>query len=178
MVVPLPVAAARRTARPRWSWLAAAAAVVMLAAGLGYVGGGASIGGAIADRDSAIEILRQATATTLRVQRQPDARLVALSATTQGVGATGSLLFSATDGELVAMAADLPPLAAGQEYGCWVDAGGSRVRLGRMYWAGGLWTWAGPVDGLAGLPPDAVFGVSAGAPGGGSDATPMLTGGL
>ena len=46
-----------------------------------------------------------------------------------------------------------------------------------MYPGGDLQSWAGPVDGLADLPPDAVFGVSL-VPAGGGPAIPVLTGSL
>ena len=42
---------------------------------------------------------------------------------------------------------------------------------------GDLQAWTGPVDGLASLPPDAVFGVSL-VPAGGGTGEPVLTGGL
>ena len=46
-----------------------------------------------------------------------------------------------------------------------------------MYWAGDVWTWAGPVEGLDGLPPGAVFGVSL-STGDGTPSEPVLTGDL
>ena len=58
------------------------------------------------------------------------------------------------------IATGLAPLAAGEEYGCWVEVDGERRRIGEMYSGGDLWAWAGPVDGLADLPADATFGVS------------------
>ena len=64
------------------------------------------------------------------------------------------------------------------EYGCWIEVDGTRTRIGKMYWAGDLWAWAGPVDGLADVPEGATFGVSLGPVGGGGDATPVLTGEL
>jgi len=47
-----------------------------------------------------------------------------------------------------------------------------------MYWAGDLWTWAGPVSGLGDLPAGATFGVSLGPIGGGGDSTQVLSGSL
>jgi hypothetical protein len=46
-----------------------------------------------------------------------------------------------------------------------------------MYAGGDLQSWAGPVDGLADLPADAVFGVSL-VPADGGAGEPQLTGGL
>ncbi len=173
-------AADRRLPR-RWTWLAAAAAVVVIVAagaGAGYLAGAASQSRAIADRDAEIAILGDTATTAARIHGQADARRVPLTATAAAPGATGSIVLSATDGELVAIATSLPPLDDGQQYGCWVEAGGQRTRLGRMYWAGGVWTWAGPVDGLGDVPQGAVFGVSAGPAGGALDGTPVLTGSL
>ncbi len=165
----------------RWAWLTAAAAAVVIAAagtGAGYLAGAGSQGGAIADRDAQLAILGDTATTTARIHGQADARRVALAATTAAPGASGSIVLSASDGELVAIATGLPPLTGDQQYRCWVEAGGQRTRLGRMYWAGGVWTWAGPVGGLGDVPAGAVFGVSAGPAGGGSDSTPVLTGSL
>ncbi len=94
-----------------------------------------------------------ATTTALRIQAQPDAQIVALSPTVAGGDASGSLAFSTSTGELVAVATNLEPEGAHEEYACWVEVGGQRQRLGRMYWAGELWAWAGPVDGLDAPPP-------------------------
>ena len=54
----------------------------------------------------------------------------------------------------------------------------SATRLGKMYWAGDLWTWAGTATGLADLPAGATFGVSLGPIGGGGDSTQVLAGSL
>jgi hypothetical protein len=58
-----------------------------------------------------------------------------------------------------------------------VEVDGQKRRIGRMYTGGDLQAWAGPVDGLAALPPDAVFGVSL-VPVGGGAGEPVLTGRL
>ena len=101
---------------------------------------------------------------------------MALVPTPAGGDASGSLAFSATSGDLVAVATGLAPLGADQEYGCWIEADGARTRIGRMYPAGEVWSWAGPVADLGVVPQDAVFGVSVGPAGGGPDAIPVLTG--
>ena len=175
---PVPASAdASRRRSPRLSWIAAAAAVAIVALGVGYLAGAPSRD-RLENADRQAVLLAQATATTLRVQAQPDAIRVALVATPDAPRADGTLLFSPSSGELVMIATDLEPAAPGDEYGCWVEAGGTRERIGRMYWAGELWTWAGPVAGLDDLPPDAVFGVSIGPVGGSPDSVPVLTGGL
>jgi hypothetical protein len=173
-----PMIAPRRIAGGWRVWLAAAAAVAIVVGSLGYLAGTGSRDSTIAHRDAEIATLADAAATGVRVHAQPDAVQVALAATPDGGDAAGSILFSPSEGELVALATDLPPLAEGMEYGCWVEAGGQRVRLGRMYPAGGLWSWAGPVSGLDGLPAGARFGVSAGRPGDAAGSTPVLVGTL
>ncbi len=177
-VTPPAASFSRATGPSRWPWLAAAAAIVIVAAGIGYLAGGAAVTQRVADRDAEIALLRDAATTTMRIQQQPDARKVALTSTSPGAGASGSLVFSVGKGELVAVATGLPEPGDGQEYGCWVETAGQRVWLGRMYRAGDVWTWAGPVQGLDGLASDAVFDVSIGPAGGGGDGTPVLTGGL
>jgi len=162
---------------PRPAWAAAFAAAVIVVGLVGF-----AAGGALRDQPSRqqaeIAVLSQATTTTLRIEAQPDARRVALAATTAGDAATGSLVFSATSGELVVVATGLPVEATGQEYGCWVEIDGTRRRLGRMYWGGDVAAWSGPATGLADLPPGTIFGVSLGPSGGSPDATPVLTGRL
>ncbi len=162
---------------PRLGWIAAAAAVVILALGAGYLAGGPSRDRVeTAEREASL--LAQAAEATLRIQAQPDATRVALAPTADAPGAAGTLLYSPSSGELVTIAMDLPQTAPGQEYGCWIEVEGNRERIGRMYRAGELWTWAGPVDGLDQLSSGAVFGVSVGPVGGSPDSVPMLTGGV
>ncbi len=178
-VVPAVAERGRRSGRvPRLAWVAGVAAALVVASAIGLTAGGASRDGSIASRDREISVLRQATTVTMQIESQPDARSVSLAATPAGSGATGSLAFSPATGDLVVIATGLPVEGAGQEYGCWVEVNGERRRLGRMYWGGDVASWAGPAAGLADLPPGTVFGVSLGPTGGGTDATPVLTGRL
>jgi hypothetical protein len=176
--------------RGRWSapvaaagWLptplavGAIAAVLVVAAVLGFVAGRAWTTGQPEGGATEVAVLQNAATTAVRIAAQPDARHVELTPTNGG-DATGSLVFSPTTGELVVTATGLKPVAVGEQYGCWVEAGGQRQRLGRMYWAGDLWTWAGTAPGLAGLPDGALFGVSLGEVGGGGSPVPVLTGRL
>jgi hypothetical protein len=177
--VPAPASddAARDRRRPgRLAWIAAAAAVAIVALGIGYLAGAPSR----EQLDSATRqaaLLARTAEATLRVQAQPDATRISLVATAEAPDAEGTLLYSPSSGELVMVATDLDPAPPAQEYGCWVEADDTRERIGRMYRAGELWTWAGPVDGLDDLPPDAVFGVSIGPVGGAPDSVVVLTGG-
>jgi len=162
----------------RLGWVAGMAAALIAAGAIGFTVGGASQGDSIARLDGQIAVLREATTVTMRIESQPDARLVSLASTASGGGAAGSLAFSPATGELVVVATGLSAEGAGQEYGCWVEVNGERRRLGRMYWGGDVASWAGPAVGLADLPPGTLFGVSLGPAGGGTDAVPVLTGRL
>jgi hypothetical protein len=178
-VVPAVAQPGRRSGRiPRLAWVAGVAAALIVASAIGFTAGGASRDRSIAGADREIAVLSQTTTLTMRIESQPDARSVSLAATPAGSGATGSLAFSPVTGDLVVIATGLPVEGAGQEYGCWVEVNGDRRRLGRMYWGGDIATWAGPAVGLTDLPPGTVFGVSLGPAGGGTDATPVLTGRL
>jgi hypothetical protein len=174
---PIPIGGARRGSVNRLGWLAAAAAVILVVGAAGFYAGGATTRGDGTARESTVALLSETAATALRIGAQPDAQTVELTATAAYPDSTGSLAFSATTGELVAVAWDLAPEAPGEQYGCWVEVNGQRERLGRMYWAGDMWTWAGPVQGLGELPAGAVFGVSL-IPAGGGPGEPALTGKL
>jgi hypothetical protein len=77
-----------------------------------------------------------------------------------GNAATATLLFSPTSHELVVVSDVLAPPPAGHEYRCWVEVGGHRQPIGKMFFGGELAYWAGNVDALAGVADHAQFGVS------------------
>jgi hypothetical protein len=164
--------------RPRLAWTAGIAAALVIAGTLGFAAGGASRDDRVATQAAQIGGLERVATAALRVEGRPDARRVQLAATTGGGGAWGTLVFSPSSGELVVVAEGLPRELAGQEYGCWVEVDGVRVRLGRMYWGGELASWAGTAAGLEDLPPGTTFGVSVGPIGGGASSQPVLTGQL
>jgi hypothetical protein len=172
---PIPIETARGRSR-RWAWLAVAAAIVIAVAGVSFYAGGAQLRSDQTAHEQEVKLLADTAATAVRIGAQPDAQTVALTATPASPDATGKLAFSATNGELVAVAWGLEPEAAGEAYGCWVEVNGQREKLGRMYWAGDMWTWAGPVSGLGDLPAGALFGVSVSSASGTSE--PVLTGHL
>ena len=91
---------------------------------------------------------------------QPDATRVALAGMDAATGATGSVLFSAASGELVMVATGLDAPPAGMEYGCWVETGGDRRRIGKLYPGGDVQAWVGDVEGLDAVEPGSVFGVT------------------
>jgi hypothetical protein len=162
---------------PRWPWLAAAAAVV-IAVGLGFVAGTLPLQDDVARKTAEIGLLQETSEYAVAIAAQPDALRVDLAPTAAAPGATGTVMLAPGTGELVAVAHALAPPGPDEEYGCWVEVAGQRQRLGRMYPAGDLWTWAGAVDDLGDLPAGATFGVSVGPKGGGAGATPVLTGSL
>ena len=179
--IELAVARERRTmTRLRYAVVALAAALVIaIGSGVAIYRNATTTQAELAQRSDEVAVLEETNRATLRVTAQPDAQRVALAATPGAPAeAIGTLLFSPATGELVAVASDLEPEADGQEYGCWVEVDGTRTRLGKMYWAGDLWTWAGPVNGLADLPAGSIFGVSLGPIGGGGDSTQVLAGSL
>ena len=170
----------RATSRLRTAVTVLAAALVVAIGGgvVAYRSLSSETTATIDDQAQEIAVLEATTRATLAVSAEPDAERVALTATPGGGEAAGTLLYSPSTGELVAVASDLEPESDDMEYGCWIEVDGTRTRIGKMYWAGDLWAWAGPVDGLADVPEGATFGVSLGPVGGGGDATPVLTGEL
>jgi hypothetical protein len=170
VVTPVPV---RRASPGRWIRYAGIAAALAIAAGLGF--GAASMRSQEGQLAYEVGILQATTDATLRVEAMPDARRVELVATAAASGASGTLLFSPSSGEVVMIATGLSAPAPGEEYGCWVEVDGTRTRIGRMYQGGALQSWAGPVEGLADLPPGVTFGVSL-APVAGGAGEPVLTG--
>jgi anti-sigma factor RsiW len=140
-------------------WVAALAAAVVIA-----VAGTAIFVGAARDRKGAdlaeeISSLRDVALWTIRVDGQPDSRHVALAAAAGG-GPTGTLIFSPSSTDVVVVATGLTPPAAGQEYRCWVETGGKRQRVGRMFPAADAFYWVGRASSLTGLAPGSTFGIS------------------
>jgi len=140
-------------------WVAALVAAVVIA-----VAGTAIFVGAARDRQGAdlaeeISSLRDVATWTIRVDSQRDARHVAL-APAAGGGPTGTLIFSPSSTDVVVVATGLTPPAAGQEYRCWVETGGSRQRVGRMFLGADLFYWVGRASSLTGLGPGSTFGIS------------------
>jgi hypothetical protein len=139
-------------------WLASLAAVLVIA----VIGSAVVVGSArdrqIADQAEEIGSLHDVAAWTIRVDRQADARHVALAGT--GGGPSGTLIFSPSTTDVVVVATGLTPPAAGMEYRCWVEVGGERRKVGRMFLGAGLAYWVGSAKPLAGLAPGSTFGIS------------------
>ncbi|HEV8696294.1 MAG TPA: anti-sigma factor [Candidatus Limnocylindrales bacterium] len=170
--------AAKRSARGILPWAATIAAVVAL------IFSGASY---LANRDLADRLSAQATSisalervqtATLEVTADPAARRVEL-ASTGGSETNGTLLFSPSTARLVVVAYDLQRPASGQEYRCWVEIGGQRRSVGRMFFADELAFWVGDTPEVRDLPAGTVFGVSPTAIGSPSlEADPVIRGEL
>jgi len=145
--------------RPRFAPLLAMAAVLVLA----VVGTGLAVN---ASRDTVaqgqaaeIEALGDVARWTLDVDAQPDAKRIELASAT-GDGTNATLLYSPKTSGLVVVAEKLVPPPNGKEYRCWVEIGGKRQPIGRMFFGGNLAYWVGDVPEVAGLDQSARFGVS------------------
>jgi hypothetical protein len=106
-----------------------------------------------------IEALGEVAVWTLRVDAQPDVRRVPL-ASPSGAATNGTLVFSPSSAELVVIADQLTPAPAGKEYRCWVETGGRRAPIGKMFFGGQIAYWVGDAPKIAGIGTDARFGVS------------------
>jgi hypothetical protein len=160
MVAPAPAAATApsRAARPDRSWRRLAmAAVIALAVGGTTVAVIQTL--AVRQQEEAVSDLATVTAWTLRVSAQPDARRVDLTASNAS-GQYGMLVFSPATRELVVVAMGLPNPPAGHEFRCWVESGGTRQAVGKMFFGGGVSYWVGRPPAVSGLSGRATFGVS------------------
>jgi hypothetical protein len=145
-------------ARRAWALLAAAAALVV-AIGATAVIVGSSRDAQLHTAQDEVAALSRVSATTVQIETRPDADSVPLAGTNDA-GPNGSLLFSPSSRQLVIIATDLPRPPAGEEYRCWLEIGGSRVRIGRMFFGGDVAYWAGPVEALPQATAGTQFGVS------------------
>lgn len=177
----IPLAGPQRMQRRRRAaigWIAAIAAAIVLSVASTSLLVGGRVDRQLADQTDTIHTLQEITTATLRVTAEPDARHVALTGSTDPQ-LVGSLVFSPATSELVVVATGLTTPPAGQEYRCWVERGGQRQRVGKMFFSGDLAYWIGPVPALSGVSSDARFGVSlVNASGSSLDTSPMLGGGL
>jgi hypothetical protein len=140
-------------------WLASLAAAVVIAVVGTAVFVGAGRDREIAEQAEEIGSLRDVAAWTIRVDRQADARHVALASAVGGAP-SGTLIYSPSSTDVVVVASGLTPPAAGMEYRCWVETAGTRQRVGRMFLGAGLAYWIGSAESLAGLAAGSTFGIS------------------
>jgi anti-sigma factor RsiW len=165
----------RRGAVIGWVAAVAAAVVISVAATSMIVGG--RLDERIADQDRAVRDLVAVANATVQVTAASDVRRVALAGPNDP-GVAGTLLYSPTSTDLVVVATGLVEPPEGMQYGCWVDTGSGRERVGRMFFGGGLAYWVGPSPAVAGSTGSVTFGVSlVDASGAISGPDPVLVGG-
>jgi hypothetical protein len=154
-----------------------AAAVVLSVLATTYLVG-SRVDGQLAAQSVAIKGLQEITTATLTVTAQPDAEHVALAGVSDPE-LYGGLTYSPSTSELVVVASGLTPPPAGLEYRCWVEAGGKREKVGKMFFNEDLAFWVGPSPAIEGLSGGATFGVSlVDAAGSSVDSDPVLLGEL
>ena len=107
-----------------------------------------------------IEDLDEVAIWTLRVDGEPDVRRIELAGSAGASSASGTLVYSPGTTEVVIVAEGLPTPPTGHEYRCWAESGGARTPIGKMFFAGSLAYWVGTSAPVAGLAPDAAFGVT------------------
>jgi len=131
----------------------------------------------IAEQGEDVTSLAKAAAWSLAIQGGSDAERVELASTTGDASVSGTLVYSPGTDHLVVLAQGLEQPPPGMEYRCWVESGGVRTPIGKMFFAGDVAYWVGEVPNADSLPEDATFGVSAGAAGNPSDvsADPVLS---
>jgi hypothetical protein len=152
---PRPDARPRDLRRPV-AWVASIAAAVVLS-----VVATAALVGASANEE--VAALAKVASWNVGIASAGDGRHVALQAAagSPSGSARGDLTFARSTGALVVVVKDLALPTAGQEYRCWLQApDGTRTRVGRMDFAGGISYWVGNVSALAAATPGTTFGIS------------------
>lgn len=172
-----PAAAAGAGRRVTLGWVAAIAATVVLSVGATSILLGDRGQDQLAAQADAIDSLRWVAEAAMKVAAEPDATSVELAGPADPA-MTGSILFSPSSTEVVVIASGMTEPPSNQEYSCWIDAGSGRIRIGKMFFGGGLAYWVGESGAIAGLDVPATFGVSlvdVASPA--MDAEPVLVGG-
>lgn len=159
VAAPSPVSVSGTRRPVTLGWVAAIAAAVVLSVGVTSVVMGDRAQDRSAASSAALDTLRSVAKATITVAARPDATNVDLAGTADP-SQSGSVLFSPSSTEVVVVASGLTEPPVDQEYSCWMDAGSGRVRIGKMYFGGGLAYWVGESAALAGLDSPATFGVS------------------
>ena len=178
--VPVPVALDRRwRLAPVLGWVATIAAAVVLSVLAASYFVGSRVDSQLAGQQAAIKGLQEITTATLTVTAQPDAEHVALASTSDDPELYGGITYSPSTAELVVVASGLTPPPDGLEYRCWVQVGGERQRVGKMFFNEDLAFWVGPAPAISGVSSGATFGVSlVDAAGSAVDTDPVLLGEL
>jgi hypothetical protein len=148
--------ARRRELRRRAAWVASIAAAVVLS-----VVATAALVGASANEE--VAALAKVASWNVGIASAADGRHVPLQAAagSPAGSARGELTFARSTGALVVVVRDLAAPTDGREYRCWLQApDGTRTRVGRMDFAGGISYWVGNVSALAAATPGTTFGIS------------------
>ena len=168
----------RRRLAPVLGWVATIAAAVVLSVVAASYLVGSRVDSQLATQQAAIKGLQEITTATLTVTAQPDAEHVAL-ASVSDPEVYGGITYSPSTAELVVVANGLTPPPDGLEYRCWVEVGGERQRVGKMFFNEDLAFWVGPAPAISGVSSGATFGVSlVDAAGSTVDTEPVLVGEL
>jgi hypothetical protein len=114
----------------------------------------------IAEQSEDVAALAKAAAWSLAIQGRPDAERVALTSTNGDSELAGTIVYSPGTTHLVVLAEGLEKPPPGMEYRCWVESGGERTPIGKMFFADDVAYWVGEVPGLDSAGEDATFGVS------------------
>jgi len=139
-------------------WVASLAAVVALALAATSFVAVQRMQVQLAGQERAIGGLEAVTSASLEITGEPDAERVILTASEGDT--SGTLLFSPSSTRLVVVATGLDHPPAGQEYRCWVEVGGKRENVGRMFFGDDLAFWVGDTPAVSGVEPGTTFGVS------------------
>jgi hypothetical protein len=150
-----PTAVRGRELRRPAAWIASIAAAVILS----VVATTALVG----PRDGEeVEALAKVASWNVGIATSVDGRRIPLHAAagSPAASARGELSFAPSTGALVVVVRDLVAPAADREYRCWLQApDGSRTRVGRMDFAGGIAYWVGNVPALGSAAPGTTFGI-------------------
>ena len=114
----------------------------------------------IAEQNEDVAALAKAAAWSLAIQGRSDVERVALTSTNGDSELAGTIVYSPGTKHLVVLAEGLEKPPAGMEYRCWVERGGERTPIGKMFFAGDVAYWVGEVPGIDSADEDASFGVS------------------
>lgn len=158
VAVSAPVPATSGRAARLLPWVASLAAVIALAVAATSFLAVQRMQQQLADQDRAIGGLEAVTSASLEITGEPDAERVTLTAAEGDT--SGTLLFSPTSTSLVVVATGLDHPPPGQEYRCWVEVGGKRENVGRMFFGDDLAFWVGDTPAVSGVEPGTTFGVS------------------
>ena len=139
--------------------VATIAAAVVLSVVTTTVLVGQRVDSQLAEQEQTIKSLEGVTTMSLDVSAEPDAEHIDLAGTADPT-LDGSIVFSPSTTELVVVTTGLTEPAAGFEYRCWVDIGGTRERIGRMFFGGDLAYWRGASPAVAEASSSDTFGVS------------------